>query len=58
MKRRKPPIAANIDKKLSTMRRASNAAQSRYSIGGAEKTGHFAPRPITLPKMPWDEKGK
>lgn len=51
----KKPIAANTDRTLMRIRQATSAASSRYSIGGVKKEGHFAPRPITLPKMPWDD---
>lgn len=40
-------------RKLELMRKAATAT-SPYNIGGNKKTGHYAPRPITLPKLTKD----
>lgn len=50
-----PDAASSESKKISAMRRATSGASNRFSIGGVEKKGHFAPKPITLPKTPWDD---
>lgn len=42
------------DKKLEMMRRANSMAVDRYGIDGKLKTGHNAPKKVTLVKMPWD----
>lgn len=36
---------------LSTLRQADTRAQSRFSIGGIEKEGGYARKPITLPTL-------
>jgi len=43
------------DKKIEIMRRATTDAENVRGIGGREKDGGRAPRPIALVKMPWDE---
>ncbi len=43
-------------RKLEMMRRAKTSAENRYGLGGLEKGKHKQPKPVTLPKMPWDEK--
>lgn len=48
-----PP--APRDRKREMMRRAKTAAENRYSIGGQLKRRDKMPRPVTLPKMPWDQ---
>lgn len=42
-------------RKLEIMRRAKTEAENSYSINGRLKEGTFLPKPITLPKMPWDD---
>jgi hypothetical protein len=37
------------------MRGAKTRANYRCGMGGLPKSGAYAPRPITLPKMPWDD---
>lgn len=41
-------------RKLARMRQAASGT-NRFSIGGQLKKGGHAPRPITLPKTPWDD---
>lgn len=43
------------DRKLEMMRRAKTAVESTHGLGGLEKRGAHAPRPVTLPKMPWED---
>lgn len=40
------------NRKLEMMRRAKTA-QDKFGINGRRKE-KFAPRPVTLPKLPWD----
>jgi hypothetical protein len=40
--------------KLTVLRTAQTKGESRFTIGGQVKKGAHAPRPITLPKMPWN----
>lgn len=40
--------------KLTAVRQFQTKSESKFSIGGRTKDGKLAPRPITLPKMPWD----
>lgn len=46
---------ANRSRAVSLIRRAVTTATNKYGIGGVEKTRE-KPRPITLPKMPWEQK--
>ncbi len=41
------------DRKIELMRRAKTAANEKFGIDGRRKE-KFAPKPISLPKMPWD----
>lgn len=43
------------DKKREMMRRAKTRAESRYGLGGLLKKPGEMPKPVTLPKMPWDD---
>jgi len=45
------------DKKLEMMRRAKTRAENRHGLGGMLKKPGELPKPVSLPKMPWDEKG-
>jgi hypothetical protein len=42
--------------KREIMRRAKSAVENNYGPGGMPKQGVDKPRPVTLPKMPWDAK--
>lgn len=42
--------------KLTTMRGIKTRMESQWSLSGRQKEGAMAPRPITLPPMPWDKK--
>jgi hypothetical protein len=42
--------------RLTMARVQTTKAASPYTIGGRKKQGKNAPRPITLPKTPWDDK--
>jgi len=42
------------DRKRELMRRAKTAAEEKFGIDGRRKE-KFAPRPVSLPKMPWDQ---
>lgn len=42
------------NKKRELMRRAKTNVNERYGINGRLKE-RYKPRPITLPKMPWDD---
>lgn len=46
--------AANKDRKITVMRAAKTSATYKTGMGGLPKSDGHAPRPITLPKMPWD----
>lgn len=41
-------------KKLELMRRAKTNAESSHGLGGLPKGAGHKPKPVTLPKMPWD----
>lgn len=58
MKKRSRRQAKGMNHKQFLMRSARAAAETRYGPGGMPKpeTGRNANRPITLPKMPWEEK--
>ena len=43
--------AANSDRKVSLARRASTQQKYKHSISGNVKTGHLAPKKITLPHL-------
>lgn len=43
------------DKKREMMRRAKTRAENRYGLGGLLKKPGEQPKPVTLPKMPWDD---
>ena len=43
------------DERLRLMRAANTKANYKYGMGGLPKGEGHKPRPITLPKMPWDE---
>jgi hypothetical protein len=43
-------------KKLYLMRAALTRATSMQNLGGTTKSGVYAPKPITLPKLPWSDK--
>jgi len=43
------------DKKREIMRRAKTQAETTHGIGGRAKAAHHAEKPVTLPKMPWDD---
>lgn len=45
-------------RRMALMRAATTKAENRRNIQGHEKTGANRPRPVTLVKMPWDEKEK
>jgi hypothetical protein len=42
--------------KETVLRTQKTRSESVYSISGRLKEGALAPRPITLPPMPWDKK--
>lgn len=42
--------AANTDRKLALIRKASTEASYKHGIGGRRKT-QKAPKPVTLPKL-------
>lgn len=44
---KKPPHKLS-PKARAQLRRASTMSQTKYGIGGKEKTGQFAPKPINL----------
>lgn len=48
--------AANKDRKLTLMRSAKTKANYKVGMGGLPKSKGHAPKPITLPKMPWNDK--
>ena len=52
---RKKPTGQNKDPKLRAIRRGMSKSVDKYSIGGKEKTGGHAPRPITLPTFKFTE---
>jgi hypothetical protein len=41
--------------KLTMLRVFQTKSESKFSLGGRIKRGKIAPKPITLPKMPWDK---
>lgn len=41
-------------RRLARMRQAASLT-NKFSIGGQEKKGGHAPRPITLPTTPWKD---
>jgi hypothetical protein len=45
-------------KKREMMRRAKTRAENRYGLGGMLKKPGEQPKPVSLPKMPWDESEK
>lgn len=51
----KPGPAANRDRRIRLMRIAQTNANYRHGMGGLPKENGHKPKPITLPKMPWDE---
>lgn len=42
-------------KKLEMMRRAKTNAESSHGLGGLPKRAGHKPKPVSLPKMPWDK---
>lgn len=46
---------ANRSRTVRVIRSGMSRANDKYGISGVKKEGHRAPRPITLPKMPWEE---
>lgn len=42
--------------RLAMMRAAKTSAENKHGMGGLPKGGGHKPRPITLPKTPWDDK--
>lgn len=42
-------------KKLEMMRRAKTTAETRHGLGGMQKSLGRSQKPVTLPKMPWNE---
>lgn len=42
-------------KRLELMRRAKTGVESSHGLGGLPKEKGHKPKPITLPKMPWDK---
>ncbi len=55
MRGRQRPEQSQESRKIEIMRRAMGAAINKRGVGGTEKKGGYAPKPITLPKLPWDE---
>jgi hypothetical protein len=53
--KRRPPKDAEA-KKREIMRRAKTATENTHNLGGIVKSGGHAPRPVTLPKLPWPGK--
>lgn len=47
---------ANTDPKIRLMRSAKTKANYKYGMGGLPKGKGHEPKPVTLPKMPWDGK--
>ncbi len=47
-----------IERRRLALLRQSAAQTNKFSIGGQEKKGGHAPRPISLVKMPWDKKSE
>lgn len=47
---------ANCDPKIKLMRGALARANYKSGMGGLPKCDAQKPKPITLPKMPWDER--
>lgn len=43
-------------KLLAQIRAAKTSANNTHGMGGLPKGGGHKPKPITLPKTPWDEK--
>jgi hypothetical protein len=50
-----PGAASNKDPKVRLMRTAKTQVNYRYGMGGLPKGVGHAPKPITLPPMPWDK---
>jgi hypothetical protein len=47
------PLAAG-DRRVTLMRAAKTQANYKHGMGGLPKGDGHKPKPITLPKMPWD----
>lgn len=50
-----PGKGANTDPKVRAMRSAKTKANYKYGMGGLPKGDGHKPKPVTLPKMPWDK---
>lgn len=50
-----PGKGASTDPKIRLMRGALTRANYKNGMGGLPKSDAQNPKPITLPKMPWDE---
>jgi hypothetical protein len=44
-----------MEKRKLAMMRQALSRNNRFNIGGIAKEGHHAPKPITLPKLPWSD---
>jgi hypothetical protein len=44
--------------KVTVMRVAKSRSEGSHTIGGRKRSGAYAPKPITLPAMPWDQDDK
>lgn len=42
-------------RRLALMRAAKTNAEAKHGMGGLPKGDGHKPKPVTLPKMPWDE---
>ncbi len=54
MKDPRRSVGRSEARKLALMRQSDTKSSTRHSIGGREKQPHYSPRPVTLPKTPWD----
>ncbi len=48
-------VTKRAKRRLTLMRSAKTSANAKHGMGGLPKGGCHKPKPVTLPRMPWDD---